>query len=59
MMVYDMLPGTGPTHDLATVIAWSVDASHICRTDTLQKNQLHVNRNLLTTEVASKYCVLT
>jgi len=32
------------------------DASHICRTDALQKNQLHVNRNLLTTEGASKYC---
>lgn len=24
MTVYDMLPETGPTHDLATVIAWSV-----------------------------------
>lgn len=24
MAVYDMLPETGPTHDLATVIAWSV-----------------------------------
>jgi len=35
------------------------DASHICCTDTLQKNQLHVNRNLLATELASKYCVLT
>jgi len=56
MMVYDMLPETGPCHSNCMV---GTDTSHICCTDTLQKNQLHVNRNLLAAELASKYCVLT
>lgn len=50
MTVYDMLPETGPTHDLATVIAWSVQTRVTFVVQTLCKKT-----NYMLTET---YCLL-
>lgn len=61
MTVYDMLPETGPTHDLATVIAWSVQmgvifvAQMFCK----ETNYMLTERQLLSTHVENKYNLFT
>jgi hypothetical protein len=50
MTVYDMLPKTGPTHDLATIIAWSVEIGVISVVQTFCKERI-----LMTTDVKGKY----
>lgn len=57
MTVCDMLPKTGPTHDLATVIAWSVEMRVISVVQTLCKetNYMLTERTLLTVDVKAKY----
>lgn len=57
MTVYGMLPKTGPTHDLATVIAWSVQMGVIFVAQTFCKetNYMLTERQILSTHVENKY----
>jgi hypothetical protein len=50
MTVYDMLPETGPTHDLATVIAWSVQRGVIFVVQTFCKETNYM--------LTGSYCLL-
>lgn len=51
MTVYDMLPKTGPTHNLATVTAWSVQIGVIFVAQTFCKetNYMLIETQLLST----------
>lgn len=57
MTVCDMLPKTGSTHDLATVIAWSVEMGVISVVQTFCKetNYMLTVRTLLSMNVKGKY----
>jgi hypothetical protein len=56
-----MLPKTGPTHDLATVIAWSIQIGVIFVVQTFCKetNYMLTERKLLSVHIESKYYVVT
>jgi hypothetical protein len=57
MTVCDMLPKTGPTHDLATVIACSVEIGVISVVQTFCKetNYMLTERTLINMDVKGKY----
>jgi hypothetical protein len=59
MTVCDMLPKTGPTHDLATVTAWYVEMRVISVEQTFCKetNSMLTERTFLTMDIKAKYFI--